>query len=97
MPLSSGFESEAANSGHADIYAGRCQAFDFQFRSVLLDDRLVEFAPGLLLKPDQKLLERLRIGATRVARGNAVKDEGGDDLPRARVLFSRAYIHGNAG
>jgi hypothetical protein len=67
------------------------------FAPLLLDGCLVEVAPGLVLKPDEELLERLRVGAARVARSNAVQDEGGDDLPSATALFSRIYVYGNAG
>ena len=67
------FQSQPANGTEADIDAGGRQALGLQLRPVLLDGGFVERAARLVQELDQEFVERLGIGASGVARGDAIQ------------------------
>ncbi len=86
-----GFEREASNSREPDVDAGRCAPFSFQFSSILLNRSLIEQPIRLVAKPDQELVERLRVSTEGVRGGDTVEDEAGDSFP---VIFPERDPHG---
>ena len=79
----------------ADVNAGGRQSLGLQLRAVLLNGGFVELAAGVVVEPDQKFVESLRVRAPRVTGGEAIQYQRCDNAPAILVpsapLFTDNY------